>query len=56
MLKITQTLLLLLEILLKLTEELDGVFSGYDELNKTYDKTTWQFEKNDDGTIKKMIH
>jgi formate dehydrogenase major subunit len=37
----------------KLTEELDGVFSGYDELNKTYDKTTWQFEKNSDGTIKK---
>ena len=37
----------------KLTEELDGVFSGYDEINKTYDKTSWQFEKNVDGTIKK---
>ena len=37
----------------KLTEELDGVFSGYNELNRDYDKSSWQYETNEDGTIKK---
>ncbi len=28
----------------------DGLFSGYDEATRTYDKTKWVFETNEDGT------
>ncbi len=28
----------------------DGLFSGYDEAKRSYDKTKWAWEKNEDGT------
>jgi formate dehydrogenase-N alpha subunit len=28
----------------------DGLFSGYDEVKRSYDKTKWAWEKNEDGT------
>jgi formate dehydrogenase major subunit len=28
----------------------DGLFSGYDEAKRAYDKTKWAWEKNEDGT------
>ncbi len=37
----------------KLPEDLGGVFSGYDAENKKYNKSSWKFERNPDGTIKK---
>jgi formate dehydrogenase major subunit len=37
----------------KLPAELDGVFSGYDEKSRKYDKKTWSFQLNADGTPKK---
>ena len=30
----------------------DGLFSGYDEATRSYDKTKWAFETNEDGTPK----
>ncbi len=30
----------------------DGLFSGYDEATRKYDRTTWAFETNEDGTPK----
>jgi formate dehydrogenase major subunit len=30
-------------------EDLDGLFSGWDEESRTYDRTTWQFELDDRG-------
>ncbi|GIN62719.1 formate dehydrogenase-N subunit alpha [Robertmurraya siralis] len=29
----------------------DGIFSGYDEENRKYDKTKWQFKKDENGEI-----
>lgn len=31
----------------------DGIFSGYDEAKRSYDRSTWTFQTNEDGTIKK---
>lgn len=33
--------------------DLDGVFSGFDSKEKTYDKSTWSFEVDENGVIKK---
>jgi formate dehydrogenase major subunit len=35
------------------TEDLDGLFSGYDPDERKYDTSTWGFERNSDGTVKK---
>ncbi len=37
----------------KLTAELDGVFSGYDEKTRKYDKATWNFQMDANGLPKK---
>jgi formate dehydrogenase major subunit len=37
----------------KTAGELNGVFSGYDPKGRRYDKTTWAFQKDADGIIKK---
>jgi formate dehydrogenase major subunit len=37
----------------KLPAELDGVFSGYDEKGRKYDKKSWSFQSGPDGTPKK---
>ncbi len=37
----------------KLPADLGGVFSGYDPEKRKYDKTTWRFERDRDGVIKK---
>ncbi len=34
------------------TEDLNGLFSGYDEETRAYDASSWTFERNDDGTVK----
>ena len=34
------------------TEELDGLFSGYNEETLTYDFSTWSFERDEQGRIK----
>jgi len=33
----------------KTPAELDGLFSGYDQENRKYDKTTWAFQKDENG-------
>jgi len=33
--------------------ELDGVFSGYDESKRSYDKSTWQYQVDENGIPKK---
>jgi len=33
--------------------ELDGVFSGYDEDKRSYDKSTWQYQMDENGIPKK---
>jgi formate dehydrogenase major subunit len=33
--------------------ELEGMFSGFDPEKKTYDKTTWKFQLDENGVIKK---
>lgn len=33
--------------------ELEGVFSGYDEANRKYDKKAWAFQTDADGVVKK---
>jgi formate dehydrogenase major subunit len=33
--------------------ELNGLFSGYDEKARKYDKKTWSYQMNEDGTPKK---
>jgi formate dehydrogenase major subunit len=35
------------------TEDLDGLFSGYDPQTRTYDTATWAFERDRDGAIVK---
>lgn len=35
------------------TEDLDGLFSGYDPTSGTYDRTTWQYETDDNGVAKR---
>ena len=30
----------------------DGLFTGYDEAKRDYDRTTWEYEKGDDGYVK----
>ncbi|MDE2483195.1 MAG: molybdopterin-dependent oxidoreductase, partial [bacterium] len=35
------------------TEDLDGLFSGYDEEKRAYDTSTWAFERDADGVIRK---
>jgi formate dehydrogenase major subunit len=37
----------------KMPGELDGLFSGYDPKKRTYDKSTWSFQRGGDGLIKK---
>jgi formate dehydrogenase-N alpha subunit len=37
----------------KMPGELDGVFSGYDAKKRKYDKSTWAFQKDEEGVIKK---
>ena len=37
----------------KLPAELDGVFSGYDETKRKYDKATWSFQMDANGLPKK---
>ncbi len=33
--------------------DLDGLFSGYDESNRSYDKSTWSYQLDDEGIPKK---
>ena len=35
------------------TEELDGMFSGWNAETSSYDTSTWSFERNDDGTLRR---
>ena len=35
----------------KMPGELDGVFSGYDEKNRKYDKKAWAFQKDAEGVV-----
>ncbi len=35
------------------TEELDGMFSGWNAETNSYDTSTWSFEKNEDGTLRR---
>ncbi len=35
------------------TDELDGLFSGYNEETRSYDVSTWAFERDEQGVIKK---
>ena len=37
----------------KLPADLDGVFSGYDETKRAYDKKSWSFQKDENGVPKK---
>ena len=37
----------------KTPEDLDGVFSGYDEKKRSYDKSTWKFQLDENGVPKK---
>jgi formate dehydrogenase major subunit len=37
----------------KMPGELDGVFSGYDEKKRKYDKKAWAFQTDANGVIKK---
>lgn len=37
----------------KLPDELDGVFSGYDEKKRSYDRSTWKFQLDESGIPKK---
>jgi formate dehydrogenase major subunit len=37
----------------QLTAELEGVFSGYDPQTRTYDQSSWAFEEEADGVIRK---
>jgi len=37
----------------KLSAQLDGVFSGYDEKTRKYDKKTWSYQMDDKGVAKK---
>ncbi len=37
----------------KMPGELDGVFSGYDPEKRRYDKSTWRFQTDENGVIKK---
>ncbi len=37
----------------KLPDELDGVFSGYDENKRSYDKSTWKYQLDEKGVPKK---
>jgi len=37
----------------KMPGELDGVFSGYDPNKRKYDKSSWSFQKDEKGLIKK---
>jgi len=30
----------------------DGIYSGYDESKRSYDKTSWDYERGDDGYVK----
>ncbi len=34
-------------------EDLDGLFSGYDEKNRKYDKSTWKYQLDENGIPKK---
>ena len=33
--------------------DLDGLFSGYDPIKRTYDRTTWAYQRDADGNIKR---
>ncbi|HET9031111.1 MAG TPA: formate dehydrogenase-N subunit alpha [Candidatus Aquilonibacter sp.] len=35
------------------TDDLDGLFSGYDAQGRTYDTTSWGYEKDENGHIKR---
>lgn len=35
------------------TEDLDGMFSGWNDETKSYDTSNWNFERNDDGTLRR---
>ncbi len=35
------------------TEDLDGMFSGWNDETKSYDTSSWSFERNDDGTLRR---
>lgn len=35
------------------TDDLDGIFSGYDPATGTYDRTSWQYETDDNGQPKR---
>ncbi len=35
------------------TEDLDGVFSGYDEAGRVYDPSSWEYEKDENGHVKR---
>ncbi len=37
----------------KTAEDLDGVFSGYDEKKRAYDKSTWKYQLDENGIPKK---
>lgn len=37
----------------KLPDDLDGVFSGFNEITRTYDKATWKFQLDENGVPKK---
>jgi len=37
----------------KMPDDLDGVFSGYDEKKRSYDKATWKFQLDGNGVPKK---
>jgi formate dehydrogenase major subunit len=39
----------------KLPAELDGVFSGYDETKRKYDKATWSFQMDEKGVPKRDL-
>lgn len=39
----------------KTPEDLDGVFSGYDEQKRSYDKSTWKFQLDENGVPKKDL-
>ena len=40
---------------IQLPDELDGLFSGYDPETRSYDKSTWTFQKDTNGMIKKDL-
>jgi len=35
------------------TEELDGIFSGFDAQTKTYDTSSWAYERDEHGTVRR---